>query len=158
MITTPMKYEKVDVAIKNEKQKGYQIDIDSLNRRSVKIHFFKGVARADMDRYTSGKLVMVRLLIQFVGDLSKYIPIDGLVSKNLVESLDIEFYLIEHFLHRKMEKNHVTKFLSIIWEMCKFKNIGDHVGSITIDYAMFTQFVNYLQYLSFETFKKEDVL
>ena len=38
------------------------------------------------------------------------------------------------------------------------KKIGEYIGSITIDYQTFTQFVNYLQYLSFETFKHEKVL
>ena len=153
-----VQYQQNTVVIKNEKQKGYQIDIDSLNRRHVKINFYKGQSLGNVELYSSGKLIMVRILIQFIGDLSKYIPIDGLVSKNIIESLDIEFYLIEYFLHKRMDKNAVIQVLSPIWEMCKYKKIGEYIGSITIDYQTFTQFVNYLQYLSFETFKQEKVL
>lgn len=155
---TPMRYEKNTVMIKYESQKGYTIDIDSLNRKKVKIYFYKGTSLADVENIITGKLLMVRVKIQFVGDLSKYIPIDGLVSRNIVEGVDIDFYLIEHFFLLKMEKYHVTRLLTPLWEMCKYKKIGEFIGSITIDYEKFTSLVTYLQYLSFETFRREDVL
>ena len=122
------------------------------------MNIFKGVAQADMDHYTSGKLDMIRLRISFMGDLSKYIPVDGLASKNVIESLDIELFLIEYFFKKKMSRNEIVRMLSPVHEMYKVKQIGQFLGSITIDYETFTALVTYLQYLSFETFKSGDVL
>lgn len=158
MTTPKYKYETSTVKIPTEKQKGYQVSHDKLNGKLVKIYFYKGFALGAVDWMMSGKLIMVRLRIRFMGDLSKYIPVDALVSKNMVEEVDIDFSLIEHFFGLKMDKYNVQKLLSPLYERCKFKNIGENIGTITVDYETFTKLVTFLQYLSFETFKKEDLL
>ncbi len=126
--------------------------------RKVRINFFKGdeAITGFISDMNSIKYMNVLLKIEIVTPqetLKKYIPMDAYVSKEIIESVSIDFSLIELFLSKKFDKNVVIGMLSHTRSMYKVAKSGQHLGFIVIRYDIYTEFVNYITYLSYEPFK-----
>lgn len=131
--------------------------VDALNRKKVKLVICKGNAETAKHFFDINPKI-IRLKVELMGDLKRFIPIDGIVTKDIVESVDVEIGLIEHFLNTKLKKVAVSRIMGPIKELHKARLVGHVIGEMVLDYGIYTELVSYLQYLSYETFNKEDVL
>jgi len=133
---------------------GYEVSIDHLNRQSVKVHLYKGKVSA-LDLYETGKTLMFRLRIQFMGNLAKHIPIDASAAKETVETVDIDLEFLEVFFRKSETQQAIRTMFAPLVDKYQGVSIGQRVGTITLSYEKFTEFVNYIQYLSYAPFTKE---
>jgi hypothetical protein len=150
-----VQHEVIDIKLPSESGVGYRIELDKLNNKKVNIRFFKGISYGRQEMFELERLIMLRVKIQFLGDLSKYIPIDGLAAKESIQSIDIDLDLIEVFFNRKLKKQQVQKLLSPIVDRYLGSNVGQYLSTIQMTYGEFTELVSFLQYLSYEPFKNE---
>jgi len=150
-----VKHEVIDIKLPSESGVGYRIELDKLNNKKVNIRFFKGISYGRQEMFELERLIMLRVKIQFLGDLSKYISIDGLAAKESIQSIDIDLDLIEVFFNRKLKKQQVQKLLSPIVDRYLGSNVGQYLSTIQMTYGEFTELVSFLQYLSYEPFKNE---
>lgn len=150
MIEKKVVKQQVDIPIK-PKLPGYEISIDDLNKQIVRVHLYKGKISA-LDLYESGKIIMFNLKIQFTGNLSKYIPIDASAAKETIETVDIDLEFLELFFRKTETQSSIRAMFSPLVNKYHGVLIGQKVGTITLSYAKFTEFVNYIQYLSYAPF------
>jgi|GEM_PF-3747040 len=149
--------EKVDVKIP-EGNVGIKIEEDKLNRKLVSIRLYKGTSHANREALETKKLIMLKVRIVFEGNLKKYIPIDSLVAKEIVESMDIDLEIIEVWLNKKLpSRQNIVKVMSPIVDKYYGSDVGNYLGSLRMYYGDFIDFVNFIRYLAYEPIKNENV-
>lgn len=136
---------------------GYNVTIDELNKRTVEIFLYKGKMSA-IDSVTLERTIMLRVKIKFKGDLAKFVPIDASAAKETVETIDIDLGLLEIFFKRKEKSQKVQHMFSPIVDKHMGAKIGEHVGTIAVNYRVFTELVTFLEYLAYQPFKDQQVL
>jgi len=100
---------------------------------------------------------MFRLKLKMEGKLADYMPIPYMVVKDTIESVDLDFTLLDMFFRRKRTKWKVLKLLGPIREKYFGVNIGDYIGTVFMNYHEFLDFTNYISFLSHEPIKNEQV-
>lgn len=138
--------------------KPVKFERDKLNRIKVLVSIYKGISMADPEGILSNKLMMFRLKVTVSDDLSKYIPLPVKVAIERVEQTDIDFELFKKFLESKWKKSSVLKFLMPFTEIYKDCKVGQKMGELEMDYSTFKGLLQFLQILSYETFKTENVI
>jgi len=144
--------KKVDIKVKPQpKTPGFEIKQDTFDREYVILHLYKGKVSA-LDLYEKGKTIMFRVRIQFTGDLAKYLPIDASAAKETVETIDLDLELMEVFFKKKESSQAVRNMFSPMVEKYPVSKVGQELGTVKINYAIFTEFVAFIQYLSYAPF------
>ena len=147
--------KQVNIKIKPPpKDPGFEITHDHRENQLVLLHLYKGKVSA-LDLYESGKTIMFRLKIQFVGNLAKYIPIDAVTAKETIETVDIDLELLEVFFKKRESAQSIRAMFSPLVDKYPGVNIGQLVGTLKVNYGIFTEFVNFIQFLSYEPFRKD---
>ena len=123
-----------------------------------KVLFLKGCSVAEPELYENQKLIMLRLKVRLQDNLGKYTQIpkhlQSLVDN--VESIDIDFSLIEKFLNLKWSRQAIVKLFSTLLDVYQQAKEGDILGEIEMDYTTFEEFMVFLKVLCFETFIKDE--
>jgi len=123
-----------------------------------KVLFLKGRSVAEPELYENQKLIMLRLKVRLQDNLGKYTQIpkhlQSLVDN--VESIDIDFSLIEKFLNLKWSRQAIVKLFSTLLDVYQQAKEGDILGEIEMDYTTFEEFMVFLKVLCFETFIKDE--
>lgn len=145
-----VQYEQVDVKIPVP-ELGYEITLDDINNKIVKLHLYKGKTSAQ-DIFELGRVIMFRVKIQFVGDLSKYLPIDAAAARETIETVDLDLDLLEIFFKKKQKTQAVKRMFSSMVDTYMGVSVGHKVGTITMSYKNFSEFVVFIRYLSFASF------
>ena len=123
----------------------------------VLIDLYKGETNLEPDARVRNP-VMFRIKIRFTGDLSKYTKIDALVAKEVIETVDVHFDLLEVFFSRRVDTAVVRRLLYPLIDIYHGKNVGEKVGTIELGHSEFAEFVSFIQFLCYEPFKSEDVI
>jgi hypothetical protein len=142
-----MNKKVVDIKIK-PKPLGYEVSHDERDSQIVNLHLFKGKVSA-LDLFESGRTLMFRVKIQFAGNLAKYLPIDAAAAKETIETVDLDIELLEVFFKKKQSAQAVRAMFAPLVDKYPGVQIGQFIGSIRLEYGIFTEFVNFIQYLSY---------
>ncbi len=148
--------EQVNVKI-NKIVTSHEVIQQDANRYIIKLNLFKGQSLIAPESFASGLLKMIRTKVQITGDLRKYVTLDSAVAKDIVESMDIDLKLIEQFFYKFYSKQAITSKLSSIVEHYEVSRVGSYIGSITLDYDQFSQFVLFLKIGAYEPIKNNSV-
>lgn len=143
--------ETIDIKIPASAGVGYHIELDSISNKKVNLRFFKGVSHAEREMFELERLIMIRIRVQFVGDLHKFVPIDTLAAREVIQSVDIDLSLLEIFFNKKQKGRETTRLMSPIVQNYLGNITGQYLGTIQMTYGEFTDLVNFLQYLSHGT-------
>jgi hypothetical protein len=126
-------------------------------KESVIMNLYKGQSYLEPSKLIS-QPVMFRVRVQFVGDLAKYLPVDSAAAKEVIETVDIHYELMEYFFSRRSTRSEVKAKLHPLVDQYFAKNIGDRVGTIEMGHSDFAEFVSFMRYLCYEPLTKKEVL
>jgi len=126
-------------------------------KEKVLVDLYKGKTRLDPDQRVNNP-VMFRIGVRFAGDLSKYLPVDVLAAKEVIETIDLNYEILEFFFCRKVDTAKVRRLLYPFIDLYYAKQVGEKLGTIELGHSEFAEFVSFLRFLCYEPFKSEDVL
>jgi len=151
-------YVNIKIPANSLRQPGYALEQKPKPTR-IKLFIYKGNSISRQEHILLNRLIMVRLKIKFIGNLKAYVPMDSLITREVIQSADVDFNLIDMFFRRKHNKWRCLKLLGPIREKYFGVQVGEYIGTVFMDFDEFRQFTDFIRYLLYEPLRKgEDVL
>jgi hypothetical protein len=125
----------------------------TVGKELVILNVYKGVSNVPYEK--KDLPIIFRLKVTFEGNLSKYIPVDALAAKEVIDNVDIDYDFVEVFFNRHFLRPVVKKVLYPLIDSYFEKPIGEKLGEIALGHPEFAEFVSFMRFLCYEPLLKK---
>jgi len=146
-----VKQKTKDVKVSDVKVlKSHELLTDDLKKRKIKLYLYKGIpvaSREFVETDVSNKKVrLIRIKVDFM-KLSNRLSIDMLTVKDNIETIDIDLQYLELFFKKYFDQWMLVKLFTPIVERHDALPVGSLVGTVTLEYGQFIDFVKFLEFM-----------